>query len=504
MELSGLQAENQALKQKVYYLENELQQLRRLIYGQSRERFIMNDKLRGQTRLFEPDEYPVEQPQASQSPIEDGQKKSSAKKAPRVVERNSFPSSLPREEQIIEPQGVDIASMVRIGEDVTEVVKYIPGRLIVIKIIRPRYVIPGNADAGVFQAPIPDRLIPKGMVDESLIAELVIEKIVHHTPIHRFRKKLKQAGLGMITENHLQSWFSKAAEALLPLHDLLKKDLLGETYLQADESTLKVLSKDKPGSSHQGYMWLLHAPEKKATLFEYAPGRGASVIEGLLEDYKGVLQCDGYAGYNAMKRRKEVTVINCMAHARRKFVEASRGHPDWGDPILVEIQKLYEIERQARNAPMDAQARYLLRHKEAVPILEGIKIKLKELCEAEHFTPQSLKGKAVKYMSGHWEGLCGYTRDGRLEIDNNWIENKVRPLALGRKNYLFAGSHDSAKLLACLYSILSTSESHQFNAFKYMDWLLRRVSTHKITDEAINWLPHRMSPQLKEQFIVKD
>jgi transposase len=434
----------QAQKEEIFYLKNELEKLRRLIYGQSSERFIMNDKLSGQMRLFEPGEYPVEQTEASQPTAESSQKKSNPKKAPRIVERNSFPDSLPREEQIIEPQGVDITNMVRIGEDVTEVLKYIPAQLIVIKIIRPRYVIPGNADAGVFQAPIPARLIPKGMVDESLIAELVIEKMVYHTPVHRFRKKLKQAGLQMIKENHLHSWFSKAAEALLPLHELLKKDLLGETYLQADESTLKVLSKDKPGSSHQGYMWLLHSPEKKATLFEYAPGRGASVIEGLLEGYKGVLQCDGYPGYNGMKRQKGVEVINCMAHARRKFVEASRGHPDWGDPFLAEIQKLYEIERQARNASMDAQARYILRQEKAVPILAGIKTKLKEACEKEHFTPQSLKGKAVKYMSDHWEGLNGYVNNGRLEIDNNWIENKVRPLALGRKNYLFSGSHDSA------------------------------------------------------------
>lgn len=498
------EAEIQALKEENLYLKNELEQLRRMIFGQSRERFVKDENLPGQMRLFESGEGAGEEIESSHSTTESREIKSSPKKAPRIVVRNSFPAKLPREEEVIEPEGVDIANMIRIGEDVTEVLKYEPGQLIVKKTTRPRYVMPGNSDAGVFQAPIPPRLIPKGMVDESLIAELVIEKIVYHTPIHRFRKKLKQAGLQMITENHLHSWFSKAAEALLPLHDLLKKDMLGETYLQADESTLKVLSKDKPGSSHQGYMWLLHAPERKATLFEYAPGRSGSVIEGLLEGYKGVLQCDGYKGYNGMKSRKGVDVINCMAHARRKFVEASRGHPDWGDPFLAEIQKLYEIERQARDASMDAQARYKLRQEKAVPILDGIKIKLKEACEKEHFTPQSLKGKAVKYMSDHWEGLNGYVHNGRLEIDNNWIENKVRPLALGRKNYLFAGSHDSAKLLACLYSILSTSESHQLNAFKYMDWLLRRVSTHKITDEAVNWLPHRMSPELKEEFIVKD
>ena len=494
--MSPLESENKVLKEEVFLLKAENAQLKKLLFGAKRERFI-SEQNPNQGQLFETQEV------EGQSTEEEAvmRKKKKPKKARPVIQRNTFPASLRREEEVLQPDGVDVEQMVKIGEDVTELLAYVPASLYVKRIVRPRWVDKQQEEQGVAQASIPDRLIPKGIVDESLIAQIIVEKILFHTPIHRFRKKLKQAGVNFISENNLYNWFHSAAHALTPLHELLHQDLLKQPYNQADETSIAVLSKNKPGATHRGYFWVLNNPKLRAVLFQYDARRSTKAGEGLLPGFSGILQSDGYIVYDNLQRKQDVQLIHCMAHARRKFVDAQNTDPPRANYFLERVQQLYRIERQARQDNMNDTDRLLLRQQEALPILEELGSWLTELYTAGSLLPKSPIGKAVAYTLKRWKGLCAYAHNGQLEIDNNLVENTIRPVALGRKNFLFAGSDEAAQNLACLYSIIGTCQLHGLNAQRYMEWLLRKVATHKVTTEASCWLPHRMDQEMIKTFI---
>ena len=185
---------------------------------------------------------------------------------------------------------------------------------------------------------------------------------------------------------------------------------------------------------------------------------------------------------------------------RRKFFDAQNTDPPRAQYFLDQVQQLYQIEHQARKEQLHHEQRLQLRQKEALPILDALGQWLKDQLVHTEVLPQSPIGKAIAYILERWQGLCTYANNGQLEIDNNLVENRIRPIALGRKNYLFAGSDEHAQHLACLYSIIGTAEKYDLNLQRYMDWLLRQVATQKITSDAIEWLPHRMPPQRLKDF----
>jgi transposase len=500
MTMEGLQQENEALKREIFLLKEELEKLKKMLFGAKRERFVsaLNP---AQGELFEREaeavveveEVEVEQSQARQKP---------KKKIRRLVKRNTFPANLRREPSVLapDPDPANTEEWVKIGEDITELLAYKPAEIYVRQIVRPRYAHKTQEEQGVIQAPIPARLIPKGIVDESLIAELVVEKILFHTPIYRFGKKLKQAGIHFISQSNLNNWFHSAAHALRPLGHLLHKDLLAQLYNQVDETRIPVLSKNKPGASHLGYFWVMNNPELRAVYFHYDARRSAEASQGILEGFKGIVQSDGYSVYELAKRQTAIQLIYCMAHARRKFVEAQNTDPPRANYFLERVQKLYAIEQRAREDKRAPAERLALRQKEALPILEELGQWLMEQFSSGKLTPRSLIYKAIEYSLKRWKGLCAYAHDGQLEIDNNLVENTIRPVALGRKNFLFAGSDEAAENLACLYSIIGTAKMHDLNVRKYLEWLLRQVASQKVNNQALYWLPHRLSAERKEMF----
>ena len=490
MIMSGLEAENKALKSEIFILKERISQLERLVFSSRRERFVP-DKNPSQTSLFQEE-------QQSEIALEETetttiQKK---KKSRKGIRKNEFPANLEREKTIINPIEENLDNLTQIGEDITELLAYTPAQIHVKQIIRPRYVDKTNEDKGVLQATIPPRIIPKGMVDESLIAQLIVEKIQFHTPIHRFSKKLKQLGIDFIRENNLYDWFHRGAESLLPLYHLLQEDVLGTGYVQADESRITVLAKNNPKSSHRGQMWVFFAPTIKATFFNYEPHRDIPSADKILADYSGILQTDGYGVYQNIAKRNNMLLLHCMAHSRRKFFDAKENDPILANYFLGKVQQLYEIEKKARNQSMNDTQRLTLRQKEAIPILEELEKWLLDKASDRTILPKSMIRKAIDYTLKLWKGLSAYAHDGQLEIDNNLVENTIRPLALGRKNYLFAGSHDAAQNLAILYSIIGTCEKNNINTFKYLEWVLRKVANNKVTPDAVNWLPHRVDPAL--------
>jgi hypothetical protein len=258
-----------------------------------------------------------------------------------------------------------------------------------------------------------------------------------------------------------------------------------------DESPIQVLDKAKKGGTHRGWHWVSHAPEKHLVLFDYRPGRGREGPQELLKDFSGYLQTDGYTVYEDFAGKQGVVLLGCMAHARRKFVEAEKNDPNRAAYVLGQLQKLYALERKAKEEQLDQQAFLTLRQEQAVPILEQLQAWLLE--NYQQVTPKSPIGQAIAYALPRWEKLSAYVKDVRLRIDNNLVENAIRPLALGRKNYLFSGSHEGARRAAMLYSFMGSCKLHQINPEQWLTDVLGRIASHPVNKLQqllpANWKP---------------
>ena len=503
MKKGSIATENEQLRQENYVLRERISQLERMIFGARRERFLpaINP---AQGLLFEEAPIALETERQEEETSPKSSSANKTKKGRKSIKRNTFPAHLLREEQLIEADTSGMENPVKIGEDVTELLAYKPAEIQVKKIIRPRYADQSDENKGVVQAPIPLRLIPKGMVDESLVAQIIVDKIVLHLPVYRFAKKLRLLGIDFIKQNNLHNWLHRGASALLPLYNLLEQEVVASGYIQADETHIKVLAKNKVGASHRGQMWVYFSPEKRLVLFNYEPTRSEAAATEIVGTYEGFLQCDGYSVYQALaeKRKEQIQLTHCMAHARRKFYDAKESEPELAGYFLAKVQQLYELEQQARDEQLGTEQRLTLRQTKAIPILEELKEWLLDKSGDRTLLPKSMIRKAIDYTLRLWEGLSTYALHGRLEIDNNLVENTIRPVAIGRKNYLFAGSHEAAQNLAVLYSIVGSCEKNNINPYLYLNWILRKMATEKVTPQAVEWLPHRVNPELFEQWCL--
>ncbi|RXK85270.1 IS66 family transposase [Filimonas effusa] len=285
----------------------------------------------------------------------------------------------------------------------------------------------------------------------------------------------------------ITDWVSNTCQLITPLYQSLLKEAMDSAYLHVDETPIQVLDKDKQGQTHRGYYWVYHNSLKDLVFFEYQLGRGREGPADMLKDFKGHIQTDGYSGYNFLNKEKDITLFHCWAHARRKFYDALKNDEARATYALEQIQLLYNLERNAREASLEADEVLSLRQREAVPVLtalhEWMKLAYMEV------TSKSAIGKALAYGIKLWNGLTAYTTDGKLNIDNNKVENAIRPVALGRKNYLFAGSHEAAQRSAMLYSLLGTCKLNDINSFAWMKDVLERIAMHPI-NQISQLLPH--------------
>jgi transposase len=400
--------------------------------------------------------------------------------------RTPLPAHLERKEIILEPEQTE--GLRKIGEDVTEELEYEPGRLFVNRYVRPKYV---NADnTGILIACMVDRPLPKAIAGAGLLAQIVIDKYVDHLPLHRQQERFKREGVN-IAYSTITDWLSNTCKLIEPLYEALKKQVLVSDYLHADETPIKVLDKDKKGETHRGYYWVYHNSLSDLVLFDYQPGRGRDGPRTILKNFKGHLQTDGYAVYDIFQEYKDITLLHCMAHARRKFYEAQDNDALRARHVLEQMQLLYEIERKAKEKNLTQPQTAELRQEEALPILESLGSWMKQAYT--QVLPRSVIGKALGYSIERWDALCLYTTDGKLNIDNNPVENAIRPVAIGRKNYLFAGSHEAAQRSAMLYSLLGTSKLHDVNPFNWLKTVLSNIATHPI-NRIHELLPHNWQP----------
>lgn len=463
------------------YLKQQLDELKRLIFGSKSERFVPSDD--GQLSLFEQEK---QTPEAKTEEIHYKRKKAEKEKQKAV--RAKIPAHLPRIEEVIEPGHIAGGSK-KIGEEITEILEYNPAKVFVRKIVRPKYAKANNQ--GIVIAQLPSLPIPKGNAGASLLAYIVVSKFVDHLPYYRQIQMFKRQGL-VLSDSTINGWFNASARLLTPLYDTLEKQLLKSDYLQADESPIGVQDSHKPRALHCGYQWVYRSPLQGLVLFKYHPGRGAEAPKAMLTNFTGTLQTDGYQAYKNMKTNGEITHLACMAHARRYFDKALKNDKKRAEYVLKLMQKLYGIERKAREREISFETRFRYRQLYAKPLL----LELEEWLAQNQLqtTPKSAIGIAINYTINLWSKLKAYINDGKYEIDNNLIENAIRPLALGRKNYLFAGSHDAAQRAAMFYSFLATCKINNVEPQAWLTDVLERIQEHK-ANKLFELLPQNWKPQ---------
>lgn len=456
------------MKSELADLKFRLSELNRLIFGAKSERFIAVDPQ--QMSLFEV--TAEEKPKKQTEQISYTRTKKEDKKQPLRME---LPSHLPRKVEVIEPVNLP-ENAKKIGEAITEVLDYQPADLFVRQIVRPKYIISSTDEkTEIVIAQLPTLPIAKGNAGAGLITQILISKFVDHLPFYRQIQIFKRQNVNL-AESTINGWFNAGCRHLEPLFEVLKQKLLSTDYLMADETPISVLTKDKPGSTHKGYHWVYYDPVNKLAVFDYQKTRGREGPDEMLKTFSGHLQTDGYVAYTKLENHENITLLACMAHARRKFEHALNNDYDRATFALKLIQSLYAIEQKARDNEFDYQQIKELRQSESVPLLKQLEQWLKK--EIYNILPQSAIGKAISYTLNLWERLESYTKDGRFQIDNNLIENSIRPVALGRKNYLFAGSHEAAQQAAMMYSLLACCKINNIEPFNWLKNTLTQIQNY--------------------------
>jgi transposase len=456
------------LEAEVIHLRFENSNLKRLLFGQKRERFEPEVNSMQLSFLS----MPVEDAPEKTEKISYTRRKKSKKSKP--PSRQALPASLPRHDIIIEPEE-DVSGMKKIGEEITEELEFEPGKVYVNRYIRPKYA--RGDDGGVIVGILPMRPIEKGIPGPGLLAHVSMSKYVDHLPLYRQIGQFSRLGIEL-SQSTVCGWVRATYDVILPLVGLIREETLKTDYLMADETTIRVLDPGKKGKTHRGFYWVYYDPLEPSVFFDYRKGRGRDGPNDVLNDFKGFLQTDGYTGYDEVNARNTIISLACMAHARRYFVEAKEIDPERANWMLHHIGLLYKIERYARNQQFSYEQRYQERQKNAAVVMQVIKDWLD--VEVDRVLPKNPIGKAIQYMRNQWPRLEVYLTDGRLEIDNNLVENAIRPIALGRKNYLFAGSHDGAVRAAAIYTLMANAKLQGVEPFYYLRDVIKRIPGHPV------------------------
>ena len=400
---------------------------------------------------------------------------------------------------IIDIEGIDLTRYKKIGEEITEVVEFEPGKLYRHQYVRIKYGLIDTTEAvktgdGVRIAPMPLLPIYKGIAGSSLLTEILLQKYEYHMPFYRQIRQFEHLGIKGLTESTVDGWYKQVMLLLKPLYGALKKEVFKSDYCQADETTTPVVDKEKHKASKE-YLWMVRAVMERLVLFHYDKGsRAGCVIEGLAKEhnFKGYLQCDGFAGYeSAFKTSTDVSLVNCMAHIRRKFEYALEQDKNNAEYALSRIGLLYQIEKECDKKESSALERKEIRRLKARPVMEELKGWLEQV--AVKYGSSTLLGKAAGYAYVRWDNMMRYLEDGRIRIDNNLAENEIRPITLGRKNYLFCGNHEAAENMCIIISLLSTCRNHGVNPREYLSDIIARMpymekASH---DRLVELLPHR-------------
>jgi transposase len=381
----------------------------------------------------------------------------------------------------------------RIGEEVSEEIDLIPAKLIRRRTVRPKYAC-RCGEAGVHIAPLPPRLIPQSSLGLGLATHILLSRFDDHLSFYRLEQQFRERHRIIIPRQQMVQWVLHIAAWLRPIYDAMWRQMLAGRYLQVDETPVRVLDPDVEGKAARGYLWFYAVPHGDVIL-DFDRSRALKVVRERLKDFTGTIQTDAYEVYQSLERKElRIERIGCLAHARRRFYTALQQNlPDavW---FISKTRLLYQIEDEVRElAPTQ---RYDFRQQQAPAIWEALKARAIEL--QPKFLPKSTLGSAIRYFLDEYDALTGYLRDGSFEIDNNLIENSIRPSAVGKKRWLFIGHPQAGWRSAVIYSIIVSCRRRGINPQEYLTDVLRRLPKEKINriEELLpgNWKPPLPTP----------
>ncbi|MCK5165430.1 MAG: IS66 family transposase [Desulfobacula sp.] len=495
-----LNTKNHLYQSEIKILNEQIQCLRDKLFGKKTEKISRDD---GQLSLFD-----IPEPECPL--LEDPEETKITSHTRKKRGRKPLPANLPRIEvihELSEEERQCGCGCLKIysGQEVSEQLDFIPAKVQVIQNIRYKYACKnceGVEDDGptVSIARMPEQMIPKSMATPGLLAHVLTAKFADALPFYRQEKQFSRIGVDL-PRSTMCNWAMKVAQACEILMGFMQAMILQGAVINIDETTVQVLKVPKRSKC---YMWVFKGgtPDKPIILFQYHPTRSGDVALQFLDGYQGIVQTDGYSGYNFLDTMIGIIHVACWVHARRKFTDVikalgrKKGTPPSGNAgtALKYISKLYKIEKQAKEKGFSPEKIYKERQEKAVPLLNEFKKWLD--VKVEQAPPKSLLGKAIGYTLNQWHRLIRYTEDGRIYPDNNVVENAIRPFVIGRKNWLFSFTPEGASASACIYSLIETAKANGLEPYWYLKYLFENLPEAMTADEFKALMPQNIDKNL--------
>lgn len=475
--ISELETEIQKLRQVILTLQEQVEWFRRQIFGKRSEKIVAN--LSESQLVF--DGINISAEQAKEKSIV--QKHERTKQNRNGQDKLTFPSDLPVERTLIDlPEEHKICpetgvSLVKIGEEVSRKLANKPGSYYIKEIVRPKYAHPKDSDQGVKIADLPSSLLTRCQVDDSFLADILVKKYADHLPLYRISEILSRENI-FVSRQLLSQWVLKSAEALKPLYNEMIRQILKSGNVFIDETPVKMLDPGK-GQTKLTYMWVLSGgneenPPYRAYIFK--TNRQHHHAAEILKNYHGVVHSDKYGAYESLANAKQFIWCPCWAHIRRKFIEAEHGDPEFRDMVLKKIQELFQLEEHAWTKPPEERLR--IRKEFEIPIIDELTKAIKDRLINGKLLPKSNFKEALGYYSGLLPFLKNYTEHPWARLDNNVSERTVRPLAIGRKNWLFLGNNDGGEAAAITLSLVQTCRALEINPRDYLESVMTKIMDH--------------------------
>lgn len=504
-----LREENKSQSLEIMHLKERIELLLAEVYGKKSERFKLLQNNTDQVSIWDgfaedtSDDQPPE-PESTDTPVH----------VPAHIRkktgRKPLPPELPRVKKIIdipeeEKQCACGAFLDHIGEETSEKLDYIPAKLQVIEYTRPKYACQScegveTEGSTVKIAPVPKQIIPKSMVTERLLAQIITAKFVDSLPFYRQEKQFIRLGYE-ISRKNMAKWTIDLSKKVEQLVDLLKQEIRSGPLILMDETPVQVLKEKGRSPNTKSYMWVMCSgdSERPAIHFHYAPTRASSEAQKLLQSYHGIVLTDGYSGYDFIDHSPEMQHAGCWVHSRRKFMEVIKAKgkyqkkktkSGYAEYAINTIKQLYQIERKADKEELTIEQRLAVRQEQAKPIVDAFRKWLMEI--ESHIPPKGLLGKAITYTLNQWSQLTLYLDHGIVPLDNNLSENAIRPFVLGRKNWLYCDTVPGAEANARLYSLIETAKANKLNPTSYLNALFEKLPHVENEDQLKSLLPQHI------------
>jgi transposase len=480
VELSAVRAENELLRQKLDVMARRLFGKRSEELNKDQLQLLFQELLTPGPAVGKgsgPEETKAHPPRPTSAPAR-----------PRKERTPRLPEHLPVIEEVIVPEPVRAAPQDwrKIGEEVTERLDFEPARFLRRRTVRPKYVRKGDPDTAPVIAELPACILERSIATPALVAQILVAKYCDHLPLYRQESIYRTRHGVELSRQTMTQWVGVAADWLRLIYEAIGAEVLKGSYVQIDETPIRYLAPGH-GKTKQGYFWACHRPGA-GVVFHWHTSRAATCLEKIIPvDFSGTIQCDGYSGYDAFQKTRagKIELAGCWAHVRRKFFDALEHTPKEGALVLHLIQSLYRTEEKLRQSRAGPKLRTIQRELESRPIIDRLLRILLHWRAKRRFLPQSTMGKAIAYALGQWESLLVYLSNGLLEIDNNLIENTIRPTAVGKKNWLFIGEADAGHRSALIYTLIASCRQHGIEPFAYLRDVLTRLPSATTSD-----IPH--------------